>query len=174
MLPGELLPGLEQGAEVPVQKLHPVFLPHSLGGNPDGLVVLIGGDEQGGGKGVVPVFGGIPGGLLHPHPVAVGAPAVDVVRHIGNESAQVIGAADDELHPDLLGVLLQGALPGLILGIGVDIGVEPEPGDGEPLRPQQVDGPVGTGGTADVHQGIHRQVFHSSSNMVTWSPFRRA
>ena len=46
--------------------------------------------------------------------------------------------------------------------------------DSDPLLPEGGDGPVGAGGAADVHQGIHRQVFHSSSSMVTWSPFRRA
>ena len=91
-------------------------------------MVLVGGDEQGGGKAVKAVLGGIPGRLLHPHPVAVGAPAVDVPRHGGDEGPQVVGPADDQLKIDLAGVVLQGVLPGLVLGVGVDIGVEPEAG----------------------------------------------
>ena len=155
MLPGEFLSRLEQGAEIPVKEFHAVARPHGLGGGPDGLVVLIGGDEQGGGEAVKAMLGGIAGGLLHPHLIAVGAPPVDVVRHMSDEAAQVIGPADDQFHSDLLGILLQGVLPGLVLGIGVDIGVEPEASDPDPLLTEGSDGPVGAGCAADMHQCIH-------------------
>ena len=174
MLPGEFLSRLEQGAEIPVKEFHAVARPHGLGGGPDGLVVLIGGDEQGGGEAVKAMLGGIAGGLLHPHLIAVGAPPVDVVRHMSDEAAQVIGPADDQFHSDLLGIFLQGVLPSLVLGIGVDIGVEPESGQLNPLLAQDLDRLIGAGGAADVHQGLHGSSFPSISRMSVSRPRRRA
>ena len=53
----------------------------------DGLVLLVGGDEQGGGKAVKAVLGGVFGRLLHAYPVTVGAAAVDVVGYMLDELA---------------------------------------------------------------------------------------
>ena len=69
---------------------------------------------------------------------------------------------------------LQRGLPRLILSVGMNIGVEPESSHAYPFLPQGVDGPVGTGGTANMHQCIHISSPCSSGIISTSSPRRSA
>ena len=155
MVPGKLLPLPEEGAEIPVQEFHAVLPAHGPGHGADGLVVLVGADEQGGGEAVKAVLGGIAGGLLHPHPVAVGAAAVDVVGYMLDELAQAVVIDYHQREGDLPGIVLQAGFSAAVLGIGVDIGIVPEAGQLDALLPQGGDGAVGAGGAADMHQRLH-------------------
>ena len=122
-------------------------------------MLLIGADEQRGGKAVKAVFGGEPGRLLQPHRVAVAAAVVDILCYRAAEVPQAVVLLHDQLHADGGRIGHQRVPPGLVLLIGVDIGVEPVGHRLDPLAAQLVD----AGHRAGRAAGVHQCFFHSFS-----------
>jgi len=122
----------------------------------DGLVILIGAGQQGGGEGGKAVLCRILRRALQPVFVAVGAAVVDVSRHMADKVLQTVVLLYPDLHTDGGGIRQQAVPPGLILLPGVDVGVVPKRHRLDALAPQRVDAAEGTRGAA----GVQQNAFH--------------
>ena len=115
-------------------------------------MVLVGADEEGAGKAVEAVQGGVAGGLLQPQAVAFAAAVVDVIGHGAAELPQAVILLHDQLHAHGGGVGHQRVAARLVFLIGVDVGVVPVGHRLDALRPEQLDAGHGAGRTAGVQQ----------------------
>ena len=150
MLPGEVLARPKIGSEIPIEKLYPEFLRRPFRRFPHELMVLVGADEQGGGKGVKAAFRRHLGSSQKAHFIALAAAVGDVLRHRTDKGAQSVLIPFNELQIDLGGIVPQTVATGTVLRKGVDIGVVPEARDLQAVGAQHLNALVGTGGAADM------------------------
>jgi len=119
-------------------------------------MLLVGGDEQGGGEAVKAAFFCLPGGLIEPELIAFDAAVFNVISHGSYKGPQTVVVALDERQRNGLGVVPQTVPPGTVFRKGMDIGVIPEPGYIVVISPKHVNALIGAGGAADMQKRIHR------------------
>ena len=102
------------------------------------------------------MFGGITGGLVEPHGIAVAAAVFYVARHRLDKGAQPVFIDLCQLQADGLGIFPQTVPPGAVFRKGVDVGVVPKPHGLDPLRPELLDTGHRAGGTANMEQKFHK------------------
>jgi len=166
LFPGVFLPGSEIGAEIPVQKFYAEFCRRSFCGLPHQLVVLIGTDEQAGGKTVKTAFGCLFCSLKKPHLVALAAPIANVLCHCPDKGPEGVIVLFNQRQVDGGGVLPEGVPPGPVLGKGVDIGVIPKAGDLYFVTAQHLDALIGAGGAADMQKRFHKKLSKGFSTII--------
>jgi len=76
-----LLPGTESRTKIPVDKRRPIGHGRPFGDSTEAIMLLIGTDEQCGGKPVKVMLGRVSGRCLHPHAVANVASVVKILSH---------------------------------------------------------------------------------------------
>ena len=150
MLPGKVLPGAEERTKILIEKCHAEGLRRLFGDFFHQIVLLVGADEEAGGKAVEALRLGHFRGAEEAHLVALDAPPRNILCHRPDEGAKAVVILLDEGHADLLEVVPHGVAPGAVLGEGVDVGVIPEACDVVPLSLQIGQGAVGAGRAADV------------------------
>lgn len=150
-LPGLLLAGTEPRPEIPVKEGDAL----GLGGSASHLlhegVVLIGADEQGAGKGVKAVLGGILGRGVKPEGIA-GSAAVVPAGQGGKEGPQAVLVHFDEPDADGLKIRPGGIPAGPVFGKGMDVGVIPEGYGLQALFPELLNAGNGARGATNVQQ----------------------
>ena len=150
MLPGEILTGLEIGTEVPVQKFHAVLCSSSFCGFPHQFVVLVGADEQAGGKTVKTALLSLLCCFKQPHFVAFAAAMGNILCHLPDKGAQSVIIFFNQGQFDTFGIAPQAVPPLPVLGKWVDVGVIPKAGHFDFVARQHLNALVGAGGAADV------------------------
>ena len=128
---------------------------YGLGGSASHLlhegVVLIGADEQGAGKGVKAVLGGILGRGVKPEGIA-GSAAVVPAGQGGKEGPQAVLVHFDEPDADGLKIRPGGIPAGPVFSKGMDVGVIPEGYGLQALFPELLNAGNGARGATNVQQ----------------------
>jgi hypothetical protein len=120
-------------------------------------MILIGADEQAGGEAVKAPFRRLSGGFKQPQAVAFDTAVLNILRHRPNERPQTVVIFLNQGQTDGLGIVPDTVPPGTVFRKGVDVGIIPKAGNFQSFPPKNLNRPVGTGGTANMEQNLHKK-----------------